>query len=148
MSFFYRHNIYLHIFVLSGFCFTGNIFSRTFPVHFLIFLKFQNISRTWKMNLLFSKFPRTHGDPVSSLIAVSVVFQTSSKNYSITDWMEVTDNEWIFCVNSSINNDKNNTPGKWDNRMKHSTEMEITGIWTLTWNSAALCANKCTVWEP
>jgi len=40
--------------------FTGNIFSRTFPD----FAKFNDISRTWKMNLLFSRFSRTHRNPV------------------------------------------------------------------------------------
>jgi len=39
--------------------FTGNIFARIFPD----FVKFQNISRTWKINLLFSRFSWTHGNP-------------------------------------------------------------------------------------
>ena len=46
----------------SGLFCSGNIVSRTFPGHFLT-LKFQDISRTWKMNLLFSRFSRTRGNP-------------------------------------------------------------------------------------
>jgi len=53
--------IFIHwLFVVNGFFSTGNIFSRTFPD----FVKFKDISRTWKMNMLFSRFSRMHGNPV------------------------------------------------------------------------------------
>jgi len=47
------------IFCSKWIFFTGNIFSRTF--HDIV--NFKDISRTWKMNLLFS---RMHGNPVLS----------------------------------------------------------------------------------
>jgi len=44
--------------------FTGNIFSSTIPD----FVKFNDISRTWKMNLLFSRLSRTSGNPAQCAI--------------------------------------------------------------------------------
>ena len=64
LFFFYNQSFHLQsylftgFFVLSGFIFTGNIFSRRFPN----FIKFKGISKTW--NLLFSRFFRTCGNPV------------------------------------------------------------------------------------
>ena len=37
--------------------------SQNFSVRFSDFVKFKEIPRTWKMNLLFSRFSRTPGNP-------------------------------------------------------------------------------------
>ena len=50
-AFFYRHNIYSQTFLFKVDFFTANILSSTIPD----LAKFKDISRTWKMNLLFSR---------------------------------------------------------------------------------------------
>jgi len=41
--------------------------SKTFPD----LIKFKDISRTWKMNLLFSRFSRMHGNPVKCFMMLN-----------------------------------------------------------------------------
>ena len=62
--FFYRHNNN------SQDIFTGNIFSRTIPD----FVKFTDISRTWKRNLLFS---RMRGGTHIQLFYLNFCFRSS-----------------------------------------------------------------------
>ena len=63
--FFCGHNTFSRFFLNSKWIFSQVIFiSRTFPE----LLKFQDISRTWKMNLLFSRFCRTRGNPVVPIV--------------------------------------------------------------------------------
>ena len=60
LFFFYRYNIYSQAFFSKWICFHGQYFSRIFPD----FVEFQDLSRTWKMNLLFSKFWKFSRNPV------------------------------------------------------------------------------------
>ena len=71
--FFYKHNIYswAFLFYLVVDFFKGSL--RTFPD----FVKFKDISRACKMNLLFSKFSRTRGNPII-IIIINLMFHSHS----------------------------------------------------------------------
>ena len=93
LFFFYNQSLLPQEYLFIGFLFwvdffTGNIISRTFPD----FVKFRDISRTSKMNLLLSRFSRRHGNPFSLLqillacliYQITVLMDEDRPNLSIT----------------------------------------------------------------
>ena len=68
------------IFIHGLFC--SSYFSRTFPD----FVKSQDISRTWRINLLFSRFSRMHGNPV---ITVDVNIYHTTNTHACYDTLKL-----------------------------------------------------------